>query len=515
MFVQNLSTLLTFGLYLAVVLGIGVIAWRRTHSASDYFLGGRTLSPAVTALSAGASDMSGWVLLGLPGYAYLAGIEAGWISLGLCIGVALNWWLSARRLRIYSHHLNDAVTLPGYLERRFMAPGPWLRLISSVFILLFFLFYVCAGLIGAGKLFVNVLGLSYHQAVVIGAIVVIFYTIFGGFLAVSWTDVFQALLMTVALVVVPLVAITNPVVSLEIVSSEMTPPEMAPPGDNSPGFVSRLENVNPELLDFMTNAQGEPLGILTIISLLGWGLAYFGQPHILARFKAVKSPQMVRMAAGIGISWSLLVYIASIVVGLCGIAYLPEPLVDPEKVFMVMVGVVFHPLIAGFLLAAILAAIMSTVDSQLLVSASTLAEDLYPLKAGSRLNDRQRVKTGRIAVAIIAFIAMIIAMDENSRVLDVVAYAWGGLGAALGPVTLLSLYWRRMNWQGALAGVLTGGITVIVWKQLDGGLFELYELVPGFCLSLLAIVIVSLMTAVPTNSVVTDFDEVERRLSEH
>jgi len=430
--------------------------------------------------------MSGWVLLGLPGYAYLAGIEAGWIALGLCVGVSLNWLLMAKRLRVFSFHLEDAVTLPCYLHRRFQCPGPWLKLLSSVFILLFFLFYVSSGLIGAGKLFVAVFDFDYDFSVLLGAGIIIFYTLFGGFLAVSWTDVFQALLMTLALLLVPMIALTDL--------------------GGYTVFVAKVEGLNPALTSFFTDRQGQPLSSLMIVSLLGWGLAYFGQPHILARFKAVHSPHQLKTAATIGISWSVLVYCTSIAVGLTGIALIESPLVDSEHVFMVLVQMLFHPLLAGFLLAAILAAIMSTVDSQLLASSSTLAEDLYPLATGHSLSEGGRITAGRWSVAVIAVIATTVAMDQNSKVLEVVAYAWGGLGAALGPVMLLSLYWRRMNWQGALAGVLIGGMTVVIWKQLTGGWYDLYELVPGFFFSIAAIVVVSLSTAPPTLAVVKNFD---------
>ncbi|WP_461480776.1 sodium/proline symporter PutP [Porticoccus sp.] len=484
----NLPMALTFLGYLLVVLAIGVVAWFKTHTAADYFLGGRKLSAGVAALSAGASDMSGWVLLGLPGYAYLAGVEAAWIALGLCIGVALNWLLMARRLRIYSFYLEDAVTLPCYLHRRFQCPGPWLKLLASLFILLFFLFYVSSGLIGAGKLFVAVFGFDYRLSVLLGAAIIIFYTLFGGFLAVSWTDVFQSLLMVLALLVVPILAL------------------QALGGYGQ--LTARVEGINPALLSFGTDRQGQPLTGLAIASLLGWGLAYFGQPHILARFKAIHSPRQLKTAAAIGISWSVLVYGTSLAVGVTGLALVEPPLVDSEQVFMVMVRMLFHPLMAGFMLSAILAAIMSTVDSQLLASSSTLAEDLYPLLSGRRLSETGRVLTGRWAVAVIAAVATGVAMDPDSKVLDVVAYAWGGLGAALGPAMLLSLYWRRMNWQGALAGVMVGGLTVIVWKPLEGGWFDLYELVPGFFFSCAAIVLVSFCTAPPAAPIQQDFSRV-------
>lgn len=488
----SLSIALTFCAYLLVVLGIGILAWTKTRSASDYFLGGRRLSAGVAALSAGASDMSGWVLLGLPGYAYLAGMEASWIALGLCIGVALNWLLSARRLRIYSFQLDDAVTLPAYLHRRFQCPVPWLKLSSGLFILLFFLFYVSSGLIGAGKLFVAVFGFEYQLSVLLGAAIIIFYTLFGGFLAVSWTDVFQATLMTLALVLVPVMA-------------------TADLGGYS-DLIGSIELESPALLSMATDRDGNPLGPLTVISLMGWGLAYFGQPHILARFKAIHSHRQLHTAAAIGISWSLLVYIASIAVGITGLALLSTPLEDAEHVFMAMVQMLFHPLVAGFLLAAILAAIMSTVDSQLLASSSALAEDIYPMVRGHQLSEKGRISAGRWAVAIIAAVATGVAMDPESKVLDVVAYAWGGLGATLGPVTLLSLYWRRMNWQGALAGVISGGLTVVIWKQLSGGIFEVYELVPAFFISLAAIVVTSLLTPMPEQRVEDGFLEMSQML---
>jgi sodium/proline symporter len=484
---MSTSINITFFVYLAGVMAIGIYAWIQTKNASDYFLGGRSLSPGVAAISAGASDMSGWVLLGLPGFAYLSGLEAAWISVGLCTGVALNWWLSAKRLRVYSVQLEDAVTVPAYLQRRFKDPTPWLKICSATFILLFFLFYVASGLIGGGKLFVAVFDMDYQYAVIIGAVIVVLYTLFGGFLAVSWTDVFQALLMTLALVVVPIVVVTD-----------------------AGGFsetVAKVEAINPEFLDMFTDNTGAPLSLIAILSSLGWGLAYFGQPHILARFMAIRSPSDVKVAAIIGVSWSVFIYLAAIAVGLAGAVYLSTPLEDSEKVFMSLVAVLFNPVIAGILLAAILAAIMSTVDSQLLVCSAALAEDLYPLVVKDQPSAERRLQVGRLAVGGLAIVAMMFAMDPNSKVLDVVSYAWGGLGAALGPVILLSLYWPRMNRYGALAGVLVGGLTVIVWAQINGGWFDLYELVPGFFFSVIAIVAVSLFTAEPEEEIAAEFDE--------
>ena len=485
-------TIIAFVIYVGIVLAIGVYAYLSTKSATDYFLGGRNLSPAVSAISAGASDMSGWVLLGLPGYAYMAGLEAFWITLGLTIGVAANWMLMAKRLRIYTVILDDAVTIPAYLQRRFGDAKPWLKIIASVSILLFFLFYVGSGLIAGGKLFNAVFGLDYVVAVLTGVVLILFYTLFGGFLAVSWTDVFQGLLMLAALIAVPVVVMSG--------------------AGGLGGFGDQVRAINPELLDIFTNASGESLSTLQIISLLGWGFGYFGLPHVLARFKAIRSADEVGVATVIGVSWSFVGYLMENLVGLCGVVYLANPLADSERVFIELTSVIFHPLVAGVLLAAILAAIMSTVDSQLLVCSSTLAEDLYPMLAKQPLTQEARLKIGRIAVVAMALMATVLAMKPDSKVLDVVSYAWAGLGASLGPSILLSLYWRSMTAAGALAGVVTGGATVIIWESLSGGLFELYSLVPGFVLSLTAIAAVSWISVKPNAVVQKQFDQMRIQL---
>ena len=469
----SMSTVVAFLAYVAIVLSIGFYAYLKTKNATDYFLGGRELSPAVSAISAGASDMSGWVLLGLPGYAYLAGLEAAWISLGLVLGVAANWGLMAKRLRLYSEQLDDAVTLPTYLQRRFADNTPWLKSIASLSILLFFLFYVGSGLIAGGKLFNEVFGFDYHIAVFVSVALILFYTLFGGFLAVSWTDVFQGLLMLLALVCVPVLVISQT--------------------GGLDEFTAKINLKNPQLLDAFTDVNGNVLGWMAIISAMGWGLGYFGQPHILARFMAIRSAAETCQAASIGVAWAFLCYLLAILVGLSGLAYLPEVIADSEKVFIALTGLIFHPLIAGILLAAILAAIMSTVDSQLLVCSSSLAEDLYPLVSKKSLSPEQRLQVGRLAVVVLALMATLLAMNPDSKVLDVVSYAWAGLGASLGPAILISLYWRKMTARGALAGVFVGGATVIIWPQFEGGIFELYSLVPGFGISALAVVVGSLI----------------------
>ncbi|MCV6625574.1 MAG: sodium/proline symporter PutP [Cellvibrionaceae bacterium] len=466
----NSAVISTFLLYLLIILGIGYYAWRRTQNAGDYFLGGRQLSPFVAALSAGASDMSGWVLLGLPGAAYLSGLDNLWIALGLLLGVAANWLFCAKPLRRASEQL-DVVTVPAYLQQRFGGTGVALPSIASVFILLFFLFYVAAGLIGGGKLFEAVFGLDYYLAVLVGTGIVILYTLFGGFLAVSWTDVFQGLLMSAALLLVPVVVMQNS-------------------GGAEP-FFAKLDAINPALLDPLTDKDGNALSVIAIISLLGWGLGYFGQPHILARFKAIKSAEQVGNATIIALAWTFFIFVGAILIGLAGKVQFASELADSEKVFMALVNALFHPLIAGILLAAILAAIMSTIDSQLLVCSSALAEDLYPLIHKGELSGERRLQIGRYAVGAIALLAVLLAMDKNSKVLDVVSYAWAGLGASLGPAILISLYWQKMSRAGALAGVITGGLTVIIWARYKTELWGLYELIPGFILSALAIVLVS------------------------
>lgn len=482
----------TFIVYVCLMMLIGYFAYRRTKNLSDYILGGRRLGSWVTALSACASDMSGWLLLGLPGYAYAAGLEAGWIALGLLIGTYLNWRLVAARLRHYSVIAGNSQTLPEFFEQRFHEQTHWLRIVSALFILLFFLFYTSSGLVAGGKLFNAVFELPYHWAVTVGALVIVSYTFIGGFLAVSWTDLFQGLLMALALLIVPVIAISN----------------MGGWGIT----LATVSETNPALLDALTNVKGVPLGFLATLSLLAWGLGYFGQPHILARFKAIRSVAEISAARRIAVSWVSITLICAVLVGLVGIGYLGQPLLgaDAEKVFILLIEALFHPVITGLCLAAILAAIMSTADSQLLVSAAAFTSDFYKALFKQSASEQDLIWTGRFAVLLIAIIALVLAWNPERKVLDLVAYAWAGFGAAFGPTLILSLYWRRMNGYGALAGIVVGGLTVVIWKQLSGGLFDLYEIVPGFMLSILSIVVTSVLTLTPEESVLQDFDKATR-----
>ena len=493
---NNFAITATFIAYLSLMLFIGYYAYKRTSNSSDYFLGGRTLGPWPAALSAGASDMSGWLLLGLPGYAYAAGLESLWLAAGLLVGTWANWLIAAKRLRTYSITTDNALTLPEFLSRRFNDKSKLVQSIAAFFILVFFLFYTSSGLVAGGKLFETVFGLDYTVAVVLGTTCVVSYTLFGGFLAVSWTDLVQGLLMSAALLIVPIAAMQGGFSQL----------------------AADLSAINPELLTLWHGVNGEPLSWIAIVSLFAWGFGYFGQPHILARFQATRTNKDLTTARRIAVVWTALSMFGAILVGLVGLLYInghPTAVLDDgEKIFMLLVNAIFHPVIAGILLAAILAAIMSTADSQLLVSSSALAEDFYKQTIRPNASSAEVMLVGRLGVIGLSLVALFLAMSPDSSVLGLVSYAWAGFGAAFGPVLLLSLYWKRMNRNGALAGILVGGITIVVWKQLQGGIFDIYEIVPGIIFATVAVVIASLTSAAPEKSVTDQFAEFEYNLKE-
>ncbi|HSH57865.1 MAG TPA: sodium/proline symporter PutP [Halomonas sp.] len=490
--VENNATIgFTFALYLLVMLGIGILAYKRTTNLSDYILGGRSLGPWTSAISAGASDMSGWLLLGLPGAAYVSGLSAGWIAVGLLVGTWLNWLLVARRLRLYSFKANDSLTLPDFFANRFRDRSHVLRVVSAIFILLFFMFYTSSGLVAGGKLFETVFGFDYTVAVTIGTLAIISYTFFGGFLAVSWTDLIQGLMMAAALLIVPVIALT----------------ELGGFG----GSGEQILAANPDMLKWFTDAStGEALSMMGIVSSVAWGLGYFGQPHILARFAGIRSGDDVPAARRIAVSWSALCLVCAMAVGILGSVYMARDLGDGETIFMVMVNAIFHPVVAGVLLAAILAAVMSTADSQLLVSSSALTDDFYKALFRKDASQSELVWVGRFAVIGIAAIAYLLALNPDSTVLGLVAYAWAGFGAAFGPALVMALFWRRMNTAGALAGIVVGGVTVVAWAQVSGGIFDLYEIVPGVVFAYIAIVVVSLATGAPSDEITSEFDTLEQ-----
>jgi len=488
---ENLSVIITFIAYLICMLAIGSHFYKRNESLSDYLIGDRQLNKWVAALSAQASDMSGWLLLGLPGYAYLQGLSAFWIAGGLAIGTYLNWRFVAYRLRRYTEIAGNAITLPDYFANRFHDTNRLLRTLSAVFILIFFLIYTASGFVAGAKLFESVFGLPYHSALFIGVAVIISYTALGGFMAVSWTDFFQGIIMFCAITTLPLLAL------------------QATGGLSA--SIQAMQQVDAGYLDIFSSGQGKPLTVLSIVSLAAWGLGYFGQPHILTRFMAIRSADEIKPARRIAMTWVVVSLAGAVLVGLVGRIYLTEPLAnsDAETVFMVLVDRLTHPLVGGILLAAVLAAIMSTADSQLLVTSAALTEDLYRVIIRPNASDQELVWVSRGTVIGVAMIACTIALKPERSVLELVSYAWAGFGATFGPLVVMSLYWKRMTRNGALAGLVGGGGTVLLWKQLHGGVFDLYEIVPGILVSVALIVIFSALDKKPDPSILAPFSQVD------
>ena len=487
---MEIEILISFIGYMIIMLGIGFYFYFKTNDLSDYILGGRGLGPGVTALSAGASDMSGWLLLGLPGMMYSDGIVGSWIAVGLVIGAYINWHYVAKPLRVYTHQLNDSITIPDFIANRFEDKGHMLRIITAVVILLFYTLYTSSGLVGGAKLFEATFGMDYSSALLIGSFIIVSYTFLGGYNAVSWTDFIQGILMMLALVITPSVVIY----------------ELGGIGN----AIDLIASVKPSNLDILSGASS-----VYIISLLAWGLGYFGQPHILVRFMSIRDENEMHRAKAIGMGWMIISIVGSLAVGFFGFAYVLSTgidLNDSEKIFITLSQLVFNPWIAGFLLAAILAAIMSTVDSQLLVSSSVLSKDIYHTIIRKNASNKELVWVGRLTVIFIALIAWYISTDKNSSVLQLVSYAWAGFGAAFGPLIILSLYNRNINKNGAVWGMVIGAVTVIVYKQLEGGIFDVFELLPGFIFSWIAILIFSKYGEKNSVSTLKIFDKVQNRL---
>jgi len=487
---MEIPVIISFTAYMLVMIGIGFYFYFKTDDLSDFVLGGRNLGPGVTALSAGASDMSGWLLLGLPGMMYSQGIVGSWIAVGLIAGAFLNWHYVAKPLRVYTHHLDDAITIPDYFSNRFNKNGNSLRVVTAIVILVFYTLYTSSGLVGGAKLFEATFHLDYDIALMVGSFIIVSYTFLGGYNAVSWTDFIQGILMMLALAVVPLVVIYDI-------------------GGLSEGL-KIIESIDPSNLDIFSGAS-----IIGIISLMAWGLGYFGQPHILVRFMSIRHENEIARAKTIGMTWMIISVIGSLAVGFFGLAYVVShgvELQDSEKIFITLSQLVFNPWIAGFFLAAILAAIMSTVDSQLLVSSSVLTRDIYHAILRKDASDKELVWVGRGTVIAIALIAWYISTDEYSSVLKLVSYAWAGFGAAFGPLIILSLYNKSITKNGAIAGMVVGALTVIIYKQIAGGIFDLYELLPGFVAAWIAILVFSKIGAKNSEDVEEIFNEVQERL---
>lgn len=484
---NNIGILLAFILYLAVMMAIGIYYSRKQKKLSQYILGDRKLGPWVTSMSAEASDMSGWMLMGLPGYAYLHGLSAFWTGFGLIAGTWANWVLTAKRLRHYTEIANNSLTIPDYLSNRFEDKKNGLRFICALFIILFFVIYTSSGFVSAGKLFNTIFGLPYFTALLVGAGVVIFYTFLGGFSAVSMTDFVQGAMMFFTVLYIPIAA--------TIVMGGPAPTAAALAGEGKDFF-----SFFPSSMDFVTL-------IIMMISSLGWGLGYFGQPHILVRFMAISNPSELKKSTKIAMSWVILSLTFAVAIGIVGKAYLTVPLenADAERVFIVMAETLSTPFITGLIWSAILAAIMSTASAQLLVTASAVSKDLYQPFLRQQASEKELIFVSRLTVLIIAACSIYLASDPNSYIFAIVSYAWAGFGACFGPAVLLSLYWKRMTLKGAYAGIIVGGITVLIWKQFAW--FDLYELVPGFLLSVAAIVFVSLMDSPPSLSVQRNFNK--------
>ncbi|WP_295697813.1 sodium/proline symporter PutP [uncultured Helicobacter sp.] len=470
----NTEIAITFITYSALMLFIGFYFFTKNKNTEDYFLGGRSLGPVISALSAGASDMSGWLLLGLPGALYVSGFIESYIAIGLTIGAFLNWSFVAKRLRIYTSVIANSITIPDYFETRFDDDKHILRVVCALVILVFFTFYVSSGLVSGAKLFESTFGLQYEYALITGTLIIVAYTFLGGYKAVCWTDLIQGLLMMGALIIVPITMLNH-----------------------LGGFSEAMEivaQIKPEAL-----SMGEGVSALAIISALAWGLGYFGQPHILVRFMSIRSTKEIPNATFIGISWMAISLIGSCFIGVLGIAYVDKfdlSLSDPEKIFIVMSQLLFDPWVAGILLSAILAAIMSTASSQLLVSSSTIAEDFYRRIFSKEASSLAVMRLGRLGVLLVAVVAFLISTDKNSSVLSIVSYAWAGFGASFGSVMLFSLFWSRMTRIAAILGMVTGAIVVVVYKNFLSSYLEIYEIVPGFLCASIVIIVASLMTKV-------------------
>ncbi len=503
---ENLGwILLAFVLYLILMVVIGAIYAKKNTSSEDYFLGGRQLGGFVAALSAQASDMSGWLLMGLPGSVYAMGTGQIWIAVGLFIGTVCNWLFISQRLRRYTIRANNSLTIPAFFQNRFRDEKKILLGVSSITIVVFFLVYTASALAAGGKLFNTVFGLDYKVALCVGAMVILVYTFMGGFWAVCTTDFIQGMLMLVGILAVPLIAVS--MLGIENIAVNIT--------------ATGMDTAN--YLNIMNDGNGN-FSAVDIISQLAWGLGYCGMPHILVRFMAVKDEKELTKSKVTAIIWVALSLVFACVIGVVGRAYLYPVVLSgggEENVFIEMIIKMFTqdinmPVIGGLLLCGIMAAIMSTADSQLLVSASSMAEDIYCGVLGKKNEDRKVLRVSRITVLVIAVLAFLIALDPNSSIMGLVSNAWAGLGSAFGPTVVFSLFWKRTNLQGAIAGVASGALAVIVWDYLPiingqtlGAATGLYSLVVGFALSAVMIVIVSLLTPPPTQEMIQEFEDVQ------
>ena len=522
---EQIMHLVAMAVYMAVVIAIGIIfAKRANQSSDDYFLGGRSLGPWVTAFSASASDMSGWLLMGLPGVAYWCGLaDAAWTAIGLALGTYLNWLIVSKRLRRYSVRANNSITLPDFFSNRFREKKKVIMTISALFILIFFTVYAASCFVTCGKLFSTLFDLPYIPMMILGAVFVLAYTILGGFLAESASDFMQAIVMIIALIAV-------------VIIGTVTAGGLGAVIDNAksiPGFFDFFNLASPSLNDageqIVTNGVAQfgtpsPYGFLSICSMLAWGLGYFGMPQVLLRFMAIRKEKELKASRRIAIVWIIVSLTVAVFIGIMGRALFPtEHLTasSAENIFITITTSVFNsgalPLLAGLIMAGILAATISSSDSYLLIAASAFAKNIYKGVANKRASDKSVMWATRITLGAIAIIAMLLALNENSVIFKLVSFAWAGFGATFGPLMLFSLFWKRTTRAGAIAGMLSGGIMVFVWKLLINPIgkafgiqaLTIYELLPAFIISCIFIVVVSLLTKEPSDMIKADFDAVK------
>ncbi|MDC7236292.1 MAG: sodium/proline symporter PutP [Sphaerochaetaceae bacterium] len=485
----TVATIITFIIYLIFLLAIGFFFYKKTTNLEDYLLGGRSMGVWVTALSAQASDMSGWLLMGLPGAVFLYGLGQSWIAIGLLIGTVLNWLLVAPRLRVYTER-TSSLTLSSFFENRFKDPTGLLRIISAIITLIFFTIYASSGMAGAGKLFEAMFNIPYTVAVIGGCVVIVLYTFLGGFLAVCWTDLFQGALMFFAIIIVPIFALVTH------------------GGFNAITVAAQAKDISLSLFD----SNGSIVAVIAIISTMAWGLGYFGQPHILARFMSIKDVKEMSRSTTIATIWVIISLFGAILVGLIGLTmYQEAPGGDAEKVFIYMIVDLFNPWVGGILLAAILSAIMSTIDSQLLVSSSALTEDFYQKIINHDASEKELIWIGRLCVILISIIAMVLALNPQSSILSLVSYAWGGFGAAFGPVVLMALFSKKTTWKSALSGMVVGAIVCVVWKEVGLGSL-MYEIVPGFIANFIVILVMNKLSPQTDSVILEEFNSVKTSL---
>ena len=513
---SQIQIMITMIAYMAIVIIIGIAFAKKANKNTDsYFLGGRTLGPWVTAMSAEASDMSGWLLMGLPGVAYWCGIaDAAWTAIGLALGTYVNWLITSKRLRRYSEKAN-AITLPEFFSNRFHEKSKIIMTVAALFILIFFTVYAASCLVTCGKLFSTLFGFDYVPMMIVGAVFVLIYTIIGGFLAESASDFMQAIVMVIALIVV-------------VVTGTVAAGGLDAVVDNAksiPGFFEFFGIANPvtDANGVQQSLNGQPLfgeagtyGVLSVVSCLAWGLGYFGMPQVLLRFMAIRSEKELKSSRRIATVWCLISLVIAVFIGVIGRALYPTALTtssEAENVFILLATNLLPAVLAGLVMAGIVAATISSSDSYLLIAASAFSKNIFQGLIHKKASDKQVLVISRITLLAITGVAIIIAMDENSVIFNIVSFAWAGFGATFGPLMLMSLFWKRINRWGAIAGMIGGGVMVFVWNLAIrplGGIWDVYELLPAFIFSCICIVVVSLLTPAPSKEIQQEFEEVKK-----